>query len=103
MRACARKILNEDVSNQTLFIYFFLKILFIYSWETERERQREKQAPKEQRARCGTRSQDPGIVTWAEGRRLTDWATQASHEPDLKDSFLLPCSTQAPVHVLTDI
>ena len=25
--------------------FFFLKILFIYSWETQRDREREKQAP----------------------------------------------------------
>ena len=31
----------------------------------------------EQGARCGTRSRAPGIMTWAEGRCLTDWATQA--------------------------
>ena len=24
----------------------------------------------------GTQSQDPGIMTWAQGRCLTDWATQ---------------------------
>ena len=52
-----------------------------------REREREcKQAhrgrgrrrlPTEQGASFGAWSQDPGISTWAEGRRLTDWATQA--------------------------
>jgi len=31
--------------------------------DRERERQREKQAPKEQGAHCGTRSQDPEIMT----------------------------------------
>ena len=31
----------------------------------------------EQRAWCGAPSQNPGIMTWAEGRRLTDWTTQA--------------------------
>ena len=30
----------------------------------------------EQGARCGAQSQDPGIVTWAKGRCLTDCATQ---------------------------
>ena len=33
--------------------------------------------PTEQGAWCGAPSQDPGIMTWAKGRRLTDWATQA--------------------------
>ena len=62
----------------------FLKIfLFIYLTEKEREitsRQRERgsRIPTEQRARCGTRSQDPEIMTWAEGSGLTHWATQVS-------------------------
>ena len=34
-------------------------------------------SPAEQGARHGAQSQDPGIMTWAEGRCLTDWATQA--------------------------
>ena len=29
----------------------------------------------EQGAQCGARSQDPGIMTWDEGRHLTNWAT----------------------------
>ena len=33
--------------------------------------------PTEQGAQCGTRFQDPKIMTWAEGRHLTDWAIQA--------------------------
>ena len=33
--------------------------------------------PSEQGARCGAPSQDPEIMTWAQGRRLTNWATQA--------------------------
>jgi len=35
--------------------------------------------PTEQGAQCGTRSQDPEIMTWAEGRRLANWATQVPH------------------------
>ena len=54
----------------------FLKILFIYSWETEREKKAETQAEEEadsmQRAWCGTCSQDPEIMTWAKGRYLTE-------------------------------
>ena len=57
--------------------------------ERERERQKEQQAggvagigrgrsrlPVEQGAWCGARSQDSEIMTWAEGRCLTHWATQ---------------------------
>ena len=33
--------------------------------------------PTEQRAwQCGAQSPDPGIMTWAKGRCLTNWATQ---------------------------
>ena len=32
--------------------------------------------PTEQGAWCGAQSQGPGIMTWAERRRLTNWATQ---------------------------
>ena len=47
------------------------KIFFIYSCETHRERQRCREAGSLQGAWCGTLSQDPGIMTWAEGRRST--------------------------------
>ena len=33
--------------------------------------------PTEQGSQCRTRSQDPGIMIWAEGRCLTNWAIQA--------------------------
>ena len=50
--------------------FYFFKILFIYSRETRREA--EKQAEGEagflRGARCRTRSQDPGIMPWAEDR-----------------------------------
>ena len=49
------------------YITLFLKILFIYSWETEAEGE----AGCLQGAWCGTWSQDPGIMTWAKGRHLT--------------------------------
>ena len=34
--------------------------------------------PAEQGALCRSQSQDPEIMIWAEGRRLTNWATQES-------------------------
>ena len=34
--------------------------------------------PTEQGAQCGAWSQDPKIMTWAKGKCLTNWATQAS-------------------------
>ena len=61
---------------------FFLKILFIYLTDRSqlgREAGRERggsRLPAQQRARCGARSQDSGIMTWTEGRGLTHWATQ---------------------------
>ena len=51
------------------------------SWGRGRWRGRGR-LPKEQGAWCGARSQDPRIMPWAKGRRLTDWVTQASHRND---------------------
>ena len=45
------------------------KILFIYSWEAEKQAERE--AGSMQGALCGTWSQDPGIMPWAEDRCST--------------------------------
>ena len=43
----------------------------------EQQREREKQLPPEQGAWHGAQFQDPGIMTWAEGKHPTSWATQA--------------------------
>ena len=56
--------------------FLFKKDLFFYWPERERA-----QAGG---AQWGTRSQDPGIMTWAEGSRPTNWVTQVS----LKSIFL---------------
>lgn len=66
----------------TLF-FFLLKILFIYFKERQRAQARGRvrgrnRLPTEQRAQHGARSQDLGIVTWAEGRHLTFGATLVS-------------------------
>ena len=67
---------------QTVFqivyiILHFFKTFYSFIWQTEvtsrqRGRHRERgggsRLPAEQRARCGARSQDPEIMTWAEGR-----------------------------------
>ena len=57
------------------FLLSFLKILFIYSWETQRDwqrpRQREKQAPWGKPGTGLDPKQDPGITTWAEDRCST--------------------------------
>ena len=76
----------HDLGIFFLFIYF-LKILFIYSTEIETDSERgntsrgtgrgRSRLPTEQGVRYGAWSQDPGITTWAKGRCLTDWATQA--------------------------
>ena len=76
-----------------VFCFSFFKVLFTYLKEKERERksvhEREcaqaggkgrdrgrSRHPTEQGAWCGTGSLDPEIMTWAESRYLTDWATQ---------------------------
>ena len=58
---------------QITLTFFFLRFyLFIWQRGNERaqaregQRKREKQNPAEQEAQCGTQSQDPGIMTWAE-------------------------------------
>ena len=59
------------------FIYLFDRERSQVGRETGRERAG-RRLPAEQRARCGTQSQDPEIMTQAEGSGLTHWATQAS-------------------------
>ena len=70
--------LNESKLPHTqvfLFIFYFLKILSTYSWETQREKEAETQVEGEagsmQGAQRGTRSGVSGIVPWAKGRRQT--------------------------------
>ena len=56
------------------FFFFKIFILFIRAstiWQGGAGREKEKQ-------RRGTQSYNPGIMTWARGRCLTDWATQVS-------------------------
>ena len=61
-------------------ILFLLKILFIWEREGVRGRDRGRsQLPDEQGAWCGAPSQDPKIMTWVEGRCLTNRATQTPH------------------------
>ena len=75
--------LPEGSSQSSFLLYGFLKkILFIYLWETTsrgsgRGGGRSK-LPAEQGARHESPSYDPRIMTWAEGGRLADWATQAT-------------------------
>ena len=70
----------------TLFIFFL--------FERERESERtsrgaaEEEEEAEQGARCGAPSQVPEIMTQAEGRCLTDWATQVPLEKSLKKKKL---------------
>ena len=73
------------------FLKFFLKILL---FDTDRENtsrgsirqgEREKQAASWAGSPIGTWSQDPEIMIWAEGRRLTNWATQEPQEPHFNE------------------
>ena len=67
------------------FIYLFLKILFIYYYLFEGERESMSRVRGRGRSRllteqgtgCRATSYHRGIMTWAQGRCLTDWATQA--------------------------
>ena len=62
--------LNLSQINKMLFLKFYL---FITERHTEREAETkaEGEAGSMQGARCRTRSQDPGVTPWAEGRRST--------------------------------
>ena len=66
--------------SKTLYFYSFKNdCIYLFTRDTERkgETQRERQrhgegeAGSPEGARCGTRSQDPRILPWAEGRRFT--------------------------------
>ena len=52
--------------------------------ELERaQREREKQTPNRVGSWCEAWSRDPGVMTWAKGRHLTNWATQVPQEQHL--------------------
>ena len=78
-----------------LFQFIFKDFyLFIWQWESAQAggvagrgggRSR---LPTEQRALCGAPSQDPGIMIWAKGRYLIDWATRHPSNSFLKTNIL---------------
>ena len=65
--------MSHTIENYNHKNLFFLFEDFIYLFDREREHKQEDQQAE---PGYGSRSQNPGTVTWAEGRRLTDWATQ---------------------------
>ena len=72
---------HQDSLLKCPFIYLFLKILFI--WERERQGDRagagweaEANSLLSREPNVGLWSQDPEIMTWAEGRCLNNWATR---------------------------
>ena len=70
-----------------MIVIFFLKIIFIYLREKDREhKQGEGQREKQASHWAGPGSQDPGTMTWAEGRCLADWATQVPHDCDFSSN-----------------
>ena len=78
-------------------------MLFIYLKEREKERQggaegegERNRLPTEQRTQCGTPSQDPEIMAWAEGRHLTFWATQAPLFYNYLDQCFHECRVISP-------
>ena len=83
--------------------FFFLLRFYLFIWEREfkrtsmrgvRSRRRRRSGlPAEQGAWHGAQSQAPGIMTWAEGRHPTKWATQTYlKSPILKLAFAWPNS-----------
>ena len=84
--------LFQDISIP-FFFFFKLKKIFIYLTERAqtgraagRGRGRSR-LPDEQGAQCGAQSRDSGIMTSAQGRGSTDWATQAHVSPGFFSSF----------------
>ena len=83
---------------ETFFLSFFSKVLSIYLKGREREheqgeeqREREPDSPLTREPNAGW-IPGPWVMTWAEGRCLTDWATQTP----LHYSFFFfidPCSS----------
>ena len=79
--------LSRPGTSQYFFFVCFVvvfKRFYLFIWESERaqaggaaEGEEEAGSLLSREAQRGIRSQDPGIMTWAEGRRLTNWATQA--------------------------
>ena len=75
----------REKKREKAFIYLEKKEKkHLFIWERKRERKHELGGGNDRgrgRSRFlneqGARSQDPGIMTWAEGRCLTDWSTQA--------------------------
>ena len=61
------------------FLFIFLEdFIYLFMKDTERGRDIDRgrsRLPAEQGAWYGAQTQDPGIITWAEGRCLTNWAT----------------------------
>ena len=84
---------------EDLLSFFLFFLTFIYFWDRERQSMNgggaERQGDTESEAgsrlwavspepNAGLEFTDREIVTWAEVRRLTDWATQASREAILE-------------------
>ena len=66
------RMLTEEIGRSVARLHFFLRFyLFIHEREREAETQAEGEAGSMQGAQCRTRSQDPGVTPWAEGRRST--------------------------------
>ena len=60
--------------------FFFEDFTYLFERESRQRGSRRRgrsRLPAKQGTPPGAQSQDPRIVTWAEGRRLTHWATQA--------------------------
>ena len=77
---------NHRVSTYFMFYWFSFEDFYLFIWRRKREstwagrnshERGRSRLPAEQETWHGAPSQDAGIITWAGGRRLTDWTTQA--------------------------
>jgi len=82
-----RQVRHDLFQETYIYVFIFFGILFVYLIEREIARAgTQAGGVAEQRAWCGT-PRDAGIMTWTEGRSLTDWAT---HVPLNEISYSLP-------------
>ena len=80
------------MGNQMFWVFFIIIIFKDFIWErvSTSEREREKQPPHWVGSPTWGLIPRPEIIrTWAEGRRFTDWATQAAWDFLLENVFSL--------------
>ena len=74
--------ISHNSVNQSVFYHFYCcsEKVFLFIWKRDRKTAQAGGAEAERKGEAvGSWSLDPGIMTWAKGRHLTDWTTKAPH------------------------